>query len=113
MAGTMLSEEEKQERENLKRLTPAFDPLNQCRSCGRRGGKYWDQDNARVVGVFLYADARGGKVCNLCKEQSGDHLPVRKLTKKERKQLTKMKHEMKNLGGIKHITLDAKGRKVV
>jgi hypothetical protein len=107
MAGTQQS--------NLPTITnnTPFDSLNQCRVCGGRAGKYWDQEAARVKGRFLYADARGGKVCNVCKDRYGDHLPVRKITKKERKQLTKMKHEMRNLGGIKHITLDAKGRKII
>jgi hypothetical protein len=88
-----------------------YNPLNQCRRCGIKPGKFIDKDTQGKVGVFLLTDARGGKTCNLCAKE-GYHIGKKKLTKAEKKQFKKLQREMVKIPDIKHITLDAKGNKV-
>jgi len=77
-------------------------PSTYCFNCERKLG---------TPGVTLFNDARGYKCCNFCKAR-GLMIAKRKMTKLEKRKLTKMKLEMRNVKDIKHITLDAKGNLV-
>jgi hypothetical protein len=96
-------------QENKPEVT--LDTLNQCFHCGIRPGKYFNKLTQKNVGIFLYADARGFRCCNLCKEK-GLYIGKRRMGKKEKKEWQILRREFTKVKDIKHITLDAKGNEV-
>lgn len=88
-----------------------FDILNQCRRCGIRGGKFIEKDTGEKVGVYLLSDARGYKICNLCKD-AGFYVGKRKMTKIEKKKFKALKRNLSQGIGLESLTVDAKGERV-
>lgn len=95
-----------------KQEIPSFDRLNQCFNCSRRGGKYNDVNN-HIIGVYLLKDARGYRICNICAQQEGVLIRVRKMNKSQKRQAKRVRLEIQKMTHIPHITLDAKGHQVI
>lgn len=96
----------KRNRANLYYSAPY---LNECYHCHKKPGvRAFNIEVMSTASIFLYADARGFSVCNLCKEK-GLLMQKRKLGKKEKKIFKKMQRELGAFSQVKSITLDAKG----
>lgn len=90
---------------------PEIDPLNECRWCSSKAGKYINKKTLNITRVWLFTDAREFPVCNLCKDK-GLLIPRRKYSKSEKKKMKRMRFELSKVRNIPHVTLDSQGKVV-
>lgn len=58
-------EETKLSEEQVAKLAK-FALLNICKYCGKKAGKYKDEQTGALVGVYLLNAVGAGKICNVC-----------------------------------------------